>query len=115
MRERLHKKRFNASAVRILSTSIKEVPAPKGQDFQSISDHHHCIEQKNEELRSAALTVAVFVFFVFLLGLAALLRLVLVGLAALLALPGLAALLALSGLATLLILLLHIVCHKDSS
>jgi hypothetical protein len=75
---------------------------------------------KNEELRSAALTVAVLVFFVFVLGLATLLRLilaglVLAGLAAVLALPRLAALLALSRLPTLLILLLHIVCHKDSS
>ena len=100
-----------------------EVPAPQGQDFQSTSDHR--IERKNEELRGAALTVAVLVCFVFLLGLAALLGLLLAGLAALLALPrlaalltvlpGLTALLALSGLATLLILLLHIVCHKDSS
>jgi hypothetical protein len=76
------------------------------------------------------LTVAVLVFFVFVLGLATLLwlilaGLILAGLAALLALPrlaglltvlaGLTALLALSRLATLLILLLHIVCHKDSS
>jgi fucose 4-O-acetylase-like acetyltransferase len=66
------------------------------------------------------LTVAVLVFFVFVLGLAALFRLILTGLvlsglAALLVLPRLAALLTLSGLATLLILLLHIVCHKDSS
>jgi hypothetical protein len=90
-----------------------EVLAPQGQDFQSTSDH--CIEKKNEELRSAALTVAVCVFFVFVLGLATLLRLVLAGLAALLALPRLTALLALSRLPTLLIFLFHIVCHKDSS
>jgi len=94
---------------------MKSRPAP-GRDFKSINDQW--IE--NNDLRSAALTVAVLVFFVFVLGLAALLRLilaglVLAGLAALLVLPGLAALLTLSGLTTLLILLLHIVCHKDSS
>jgi hypothetical protein len=79
-----------------------EVPAPQGRDFKSISDQ--CIE--TNDLRSAALTVAVLIFFVFVVGLAALLRLIL---------AGLAALLALSWLATLLILLLHIVCHIDSS
>jgi hypothetical protein len=84
-----------------------EVPAPQGRDFKSISDQ--CIE--TNDLRSAALTVAVLIFFVFVVGLAALLRLILAGLI----LSGLAALLALSWLATLLILLLHIVCHIDSS
>jgi hypothetical protein len=97
-------------------TLNNEVPAPQGRDFKSISDQ--CIE--TNDLRSAALTVAVLVFFVFVVGLAALLRLILAGLilsglAALLALSRLAALLALSWLATLLILLLHIVCHIDSS
>jgi hypothetical protein len=76
--------------------------------------------KRSPELRSAALPVAVLVFFVLVLGLPALLRLA--GLTALLALSrlaalltmlsGLSALLALSGLANLLILFLHVVCHK---
>src|SRR5580692_1035738 len=66
-----------------------------------------------DDLRSAALTVAVLVLFVFVLGLARLLRLVLAGLVALLAvLARLPPLLALSRLTSLLVLLLHIVCHK---
>jgi hypothetical protein len=87
-----------------------EVPALKGRDFHNISD----LLGRNDELGSAALTVAVLIIFlVFALPLAALLGLVLVGLAALLALTGLVALLALSRLAALLTLFLHIVCHKS--
>ncbi|MFZ0955521.1 MAG: hypothetical protein WAN60_04210, partial [Candidatus Sulfotelmatobacter sp.] len=91
----------------------------KGRDFQVIIQ---CIEKKNKYLRSAALTVAVLVFFLVGVGLPTLLRLVLAGLTALLALfglstrlamlPGLTALLALPVLVTLLTLLLHIVCHE---
>jgi len=71
---------------------------------------------REEKLRGATLTVAVLVCFVGLvLTLVALLRIVLSGLAALLALSalsGLATLLALSELVALLTYLLHIVCHK---
>jgi hypothetical protein len=97
----------------------KMSPGRKGRDFQGII---HCIEKKNEYLRSAALTVAVLVFLVVGVGLPTLFRLVLARLTALLALSGLVtlltvlagltALLTLSVLVTLLTLLLHIVCHE---
>jgi fucose 4-O-acetylase-like acetyltransferase len=95
---------------------MKSRPAA-GRDFKTSVIN---ASKKKNDLRSAALTVAVLVFFVFVLGLAALLRLSLAGLSlagltALLVLPRLAAVLTLAGLTTLLILLLHIVCHKNSS
>lgn len=68
------------------------------------------------KLRSTTLTIAVLVVFVcFILTLATFLRLVLSGLAGLLALSwlfGLTTVCSWSGLAALLPLLLHIVCHK---
>jgi hypothetical protein len=75
-----------------------------------------------DELRSAALTVAVLViFFIVVLTLTALFWLLLAGLTTFLALagssrlivlPGLSTLLALAELTTLLALLFHIVCHE---
>jgi hypothetical protein len=91
----------------------------------------HYSEKKNKYLRSAALTVAVLVFFVVGISLATLFRLLLSGLIVRLALSGVATLTALTGLLpallaffvlvtlltffeliTLLTLLLHIVCHE---
>jgi hypothetical protein len=102
------------SAVELHSPDKNEVPAKKGRDFQV------GIYRFEKKLRSATLTVAVLVFFVIVLALAALFRLLLTGLAALLAaLSGLSTLTRLSGLSTLLALseltllalLFHIVCH----
>jgi hypothetical protein len=82
-----------------------------GRDLELTVDH--CSEKR--KLRSATLTIAILVFFVFVLRLtlARLFRLGLAGLLVLLVLlAGLATLLALSELAALLPLLLHIVCHE---
>jgi hypothetical protein len=66
-----------------------------------------------DELRSAALTVAVLViFFIVVLTLTALFWLLLTGLITLLALAGFPWLLVLPGRSTLLALLFHIVCHE---
>jgi hypothetical protein len=75
------------------------------------------VKTANKKLGSAALTVAILVFFL-IVGLAALFGLLLAGLAGLLALivllplARLIALLSLSGLATLLTLFFGIVCHE---